>query len=138
MYVLRLPPAFDGIRFGEAAAQRRRRPMLQQRDLFRWQRGRVLENYGEGVVDGDHGVLRAVVVLHSGVCSPFVFACARSRRSFGFYPSVQHSLARFAIIFHAFVRSGSRMLTEFGGEPACAGASRMPFASRTAFQKLRF
>ena len=52
--------------FREAAPQRRRRPMLQQRDVLRWQRGRVLENNGEGVVDGDHGVLGAVVVLHGG------------------------------------------------------------------------
>ena len=63
--------------FREAAPQRRRRPMLQQRDLFRRQRGRVLENYGERVVDGDHGVLGAVVVLHGG--SALSQQCLRAR-----------------------------------------------------------
>ena len=51
-------------RIGEAAAQRRRRPICEERDGFRRQWRRVLENNGEGVVDGDHGVLGAVVVLH--------------------------------------------------------------------------
>ena len=51
-------------RIGEAAPQRRRRPICEERDPFRLQRRRVLENYGERVVDGDHGVLGAVVVLH--------------------------------------------------------------------------
>ena len=51
-------------RIGEAAPQRRRRPICEERDPFRWQRGRVLENNGERGVDGDHGVLGAVVVLH--------------------------------------------------------------------------
>ena len=64
--------------FGEAAPQRRRRPMLQQRDPFRGQRGRMLENYCEGVVDGDHGVLRAVVVLHFVV---WAVLRVRSRRT---------------------------------------------------------
>ena len=51
-------------RIGEAAPQRRRRPVCEERDGFRWQRGGVLENNGERGVDGDHGVLGAVVVLH--------------------------------------------------------------------------
>ena len=50
--------------FREAAPQRRRRPICEERDPFRWQRGGAVENNGQRVVDGDHGVLGAVVVLH--------------------------------------------------------------------------
>ena len=32
--------------FREAAPQRRRRPICEERDAFRWQRGRVLERLG--------------------------------------------------------------------------------------------
>ena len=121
-------------RIGEAAPQRRRRPICEERDPFRRQRGRMLENYGERGVDGDHGVLGAVVVLHGGVCAQ-CFLALRAR-VLGVVPaSITLFSTRFdacALIYHAFARSGAGRLLTSCGEPASAAERFRPPASRAA------
>ena len=121
-------------RIGEAAPQRWRRPMLQQRDPFRRQRGRVLENNGEGVVDGDHGVLGAVVVLHGGVCAVLLSWRVRVLGVSLFvqsYSSLDHSCGRIHTRSSAaaleLLEQVSESLQQRGSEAECVLPRALPY-----------